>query len=186
MEEFLSQPMLLWCLRVFLALMFATAAVSKLQNVEEFYGVVRNFRLVPDAASRALALVLPVLELAIAAGLLIGPLAVPAAFTAAALLLVFAVALGINVARGRTYIDCGCFRNGLKQTVSWLLVGRNIVLTSLALVVAYGLPQAVPAGLAEIATGILAGTTGMALYVCASLLGGISAQQAQNSSAKGH
>ncbi|MEF9603853.1 methylamine utilization protein MauE, partial [Paracoccus sp. PXZ] len=79
---------------------------------------------------------------AVAAGLVMTPLAAPAAITAAGLLLVFAAALAINVLRGRTQIDCGCFRNGLKQPVSWLLVLRNLVLTGLALAVAAGLPAA--------------------------------------------
>lgn len=185
MEDFLSQPMLLWTLRVFLALLFATAAVSKLRHVEEFYGVVRNFRLVPDAASRVIALALPVVELAVAVGLMVSAIAAPAAMTAAVLLIVFAFALAINVARGRTAIDCGCFRLGLKQQVSWLLVGRNIVLTAMAMIVALQLPVSGASSIAEGLTGLIAGATAMLIYLSASLLGGLTAAQAQNSSAKG-
>lgn len=185
MADFLIQPMVLWALRIFLALLFVTAALSKLRHVEEFYGVVRNFRLLPDGASRVVALVLPVVEAAVAAGLVVTPLAAPAAITAAGLLLVFAAALAINVLRGRTQIDCGCFRNGLKQPVSWLLVLRNLVLTGLALAVAAGLPAAAPASPVEGATGLLAGATAMLIYLSASLLGGLSAAQTANKTAKG-
>ena len=80
------EPLVVWTLRSFLAALFLTAALSKLTAIDEFHGVVRNFRLLPDGLARPVAMVLPVVEMAIAAGLLIGPLARPAALAAAALL----------------------------------------------------------------------------------------------------
>jgi hypothetical protein len=50
---------------------------------------------------------------------------------AAALLLLFALAMGINLRRGRRHIDCGCFQSALEQTLSWTLVMRNAVLALL-------------------------------------------------------
>ena len=183
--EVLAQSAVLLALRVFLALMFAVAAVGKLGHAEEFFGVVRNFRILPEPLARVAARVLPVAELAVAAGLLIGPLAVPAAWAGAALLLVFGLALAINVLRGRTWIDCGCFRNGLRQTVSWWLVLRNAVLALAALAVAVLLPQAQAPGLAEAFVGLAAGTVAMLLYLSASMLGGLSAGRAPALSSKG-
>lgn len=184
-QELLTQPVLLLTLRVFLALLFASAALSKLGAGDEFYGVVRNFRILPDPASRVVAVVLPIAELAVAAGLLIGPTAVPAAFGAACLLLVFGLALAVNVVRGRRWIDCGCFRNGLKQTVSWSLVARNLVLAGAALLVARLLPLAPSPALTEALVGLIAGLTAMILYLGASLLGGLSAANPRKSSLKG-
>lgn len=183
--ELLTEPTVTLALRVFLALMFATAAASKLGHAEEFYGVVRNFRILPDGPSRVVALVLPVVELAVAAGLLIRPLAVPAAVTAAGLLAVFGLALAINVLRGRTWIDCGCFRNGLKQQVSWMMVLRNAVLTALALAVALLLPLTPAPGLAQSVVGLAAGAVAMLLYVSASMLGGLLAAQRLTGTSKG-
>ena len=60
MQQVLQEPLIHWALRSFLAALFATAALSKLTGMEEFHGVVRNFRLLPDMASRAVAMVLPV------------------------------------------------------------------------------------------------------------------------------
>lgn len=185
MDALLIEPALTWALRTFLALLFVTAGLSKLQNLEEFYGVVRNFRLLPDGPSRAVAYSLPILEIAVAAGLLASSGTVPAAVTAALLLAGFAVAIAINVARGRTYIDCGCMRQGMKQPVSWLLVLRNGVLAGLALAVAVLLPSVRPAGLADLFVGLAAGGTAMMLYVSASLLGGIMATQTSTLAAKG-
>lgn len=175
--DLISNPALLLAIRVFLALMFATAALSKLGHAEEFYGVVRNFRILPDGLSRVTALVLPVVELAVAVGLLIGATAVPAAIAAAALLAVFGVAIAINVVRGRTQIDCGCFRNGLKQQIGWALVARNALMTASALVVAGLLPAAAAPALPEALVGMLAGLVAMMLYLSASVLGGLRATQ---------
>lgn len=185
MDAVLQEPLMTLAVRVFLALLLATAALSKLTRIEEFYGVVRNFRLLPDGVSRAVAMVLPVVELAVAVGLVIGPLAVPAATAAAVLFAVFGVAIAINVLRGRTSIDCGCFRQGLKQGISWLLVGRNVVLTALAAATAYLLPSVPAAGGPDIFVGIAAGVLAILLYFSASLLGGIAAAQKSTLSSKG-
>lgn len=173
--DLLVQPTLTVFLRTFLALLFAIAAISKLANREEFYGVVRNFRLTPDWLSRPLAIFLPVAELAVAAGLLARPMAPSAAAAAAALLLVFAVAMAVNVLRGRTAIDCGCFRQGMKQPLSWLLVLRNVGLAAAALLVAAVLPLAPAATLPDLVTGAAAGGVAVILYISASLLSGLPA-----------
>jgi uncharacterized membrane protein YphA (DoxX/SURF4 family) len=173
--DLLLQPTLTVFLRTFLALLFVVAAISKLQHREEFYGVVRNFRLTPDWLSRPLATLLPVAELAVAAGLLIRPLAPWAAAFAAALLLVFAVAIAVNVLRGRVAIDCGCFRQGMKQPLSWLLVLRNVALAAAALLVAAVLPAVPPAAIPDLVTGTTAGGLAMILYFSVSLLSGLPA-----------
>ena len=185
MEQVLQEPLIPWALRTFLAILFASAALSKLTGQQEFYGVVRNFRLLPDMASRVVAMVLPVVELAVAAGLLVTSLAVPAAITGAALLAVFGLAIAVNVLRGRTWIDCGCMRNGMKQRVSWVMVGRNAVLTAMALGVAALLPLSGTTGAADLATGLLAGSVLFLLYFSASMLGGFPARQPSTASVKG-
>ena len=185
MEQVLQEPMLHWALRTFLAVMFTAAAIGKLIRLEEFYGVVRNFRLLPDALSRTVAMVLPVVELAVAAGLLITPLAVPAALSAAVLLVVFGLAIAINVLRGRTQIDCGCFRNGIKQRISWAMVGRNVLLTAMALGAVALLPLARPAGVPDLAVGMTAGAVLFLLYFSASMLAGLPARQTTTASLKG-
>ncbi len=125
--------------RVLVALVFLTAALGKLRHRLEFQGVVSNYRLLPEIAVPAFALLLPPVEVIVAAALLFVPAASWPAVSAAALLLVFAVAMAINIRRGRRHIDCGCFQSALKQTLSWVLVSRNV---GLALLLA--LPAAAP------------------------------------------
>lgn len=185
LSAILHEPLLAWTLRSFLAALFLTAALSKLSAIDEFHGVVRNFRLLPDALARPVAMALPVVELAIAVGLLIQPLARAASLSAAALLAVFGMAIVANVLRGRTQIDCGCFRNGMKQRIGWSTVARNIVLTALALGAAALVAQVRPASAGDVATGLVAGLTLTLLYMGAELLGGLVAMNNRASSMKG-
>jgi hypothetical protein len=115
-----------------LAAVFALAALAKLRSLDEFVGVVHNYRVLPEFLVRPVAYALPPLEAAIALALLLEPTRRAGAVGAAALLVVFALAMAINLARGRVEIDCGCFAATLRQRISWALVGRNVALIALA------------------------------------------------------
>ncbi|WP_046862884.1 MauE/DoxX family redox-associated membrane protein [Microvirga massiliensis] len=169
-----DEPLVAIFARSFLAFLFAAAAVSKLRQREEFFGVVRNFRMMPEALARPVAAILPWVELAVAAGLAVGITAPYAAFTAGGLLVLFGIAIGVNVLRGRRAIDCGCFRMGMKQSLSWMLVGRNAVLASAAFWLAYTLPLVRPANIAELAIGIIAASFALLLYFSATYLSALS------------
>ena len=142
-------------IRVLVALVFLTAALGKIRHRLVFQGVVANYRMLPDSAVPAFALVLPPLEMVVAAALLFVPSSWPA-IPAATLLMLFAVAMATNIRRGRRHIDCGCFQSALKQDLSWILVSRNVGLAALLLV-----PLAVPEGALSpsgAAEALLAGT----------------------------
>jgi Methylamine utilisation protein MauE len=129
----LHDPAAIWAARLALAAVFALAAVTKLRALDEFIGVVHNYRVLPEMLARPVAYGLPPLEAAIALGLLTEPTRTLAGSGAAFLLLVFGLAMGVNLVRGRVEIDCGCFASALKQRISWSLVARNLVLIGLAL-----------------------------------------------------
>lgn len=114
-------------------LVFVGAGVAKLRHRVLFPGVVANYRLLPDGLVAPVAAVLPLVELALGAGLIAalvvgGWFALVTGLAAAGLLLVFAGAMAVNLRRGRGHIDCGCGHPELRQPLSWLLVGRNLVL----------------------------------------------------------
>ncbi len=125
-------PVAVWTARLVLAAVFAMAAFAKLRALDEFVGVVHNYRVVPEPLVRAVAYALPPLELAVALALLVEPGHSIGALAAGVLLAVFTVAMALNLARGRVEIDCGCFAATLRQRISWGLVGRNVVLIGLA------------------------------------------------------
>ncbi len=130
-------------IRVLVALVFLTGALGKIRHRLAFQGVVANYRLLPDIAVPAFARLLPLVETAVAAALLIAPPIGPEV-SAASLLIVFAAAMAINIRRGRSHIDCGCFQSALKQTLSITLVVRNMGL-ALLLALPAALPGTVPA-----------------------------------------
>jgi hypothetical protein len=125
-------PAVVWTARLVLAAVFAMAALAKLRAFDEFIGIVHNYRVLPESLVRPAAYALPPLEAAIALALLLEPTRSAGAVAAAALLALFALAMAVNLARGRVEIDCGCFAATLRQRISWALVGRNVALIALA------------------------------------------------------
>lgn len=125
-------------LALLIALVFAGAAIGKLTAWSELPGVVQNFRVLPHPLILPVAVVLPLLEIAITVGMLIKDTRSLAAASAALLFAVFGVALAINLSRGRRHIDCGCFRSDLKQPVSIAVILRNTLLALCALLLLRG------------------------------------------------
>lgn len=128
----MAAPVLASLAAGFLCLVFVRALLHKLGGFAEFVGTVRDYRLVPWP--RAVALALTALELGIVVGLLLPGSRQAAAVAGAALLAVYALAIGLNLRRGRTSIDCGC--GGPGQGISPLHVARNAALIALAAPVA--------------------------------------------------
>jgi len=91
-----------------LAIVFLAGAWDKLRIPVLFEAAVQGYGLLPRWLVRPFALALPVAEIA-AALLLLAMATRPAGAVLAGLLLaLFAAAIGINLLRGRTDIDCGC------------------------------------------------------------------------------
>nr|WP_290674575.1 MULTISPECIES: MauE/DoxX family redox-associated membrane protein [unclassified Halomonas] len=116
---------------VLLALIFAQSAWHKANDYGRFLGLVANYRLVPGFIEEGVSRTLIAAEILLVILLIFPVTAVFASLSAGVLLLVYAGAMGVNLIRGNQLIDCGC--GGRAQPVSWLLVLRNLVLASCAL-----------------------------------------------------
>ncbi len=143
-----------FAIRVLVGLVFLTAAWGKSRHRLEFQGVVANYRLLPDALVVPFASALPPIEAVIGLLLPIGIFSPWSETAAAVLLTLFAGAMAVNIRRGRTDIDCGCFQSALKQTLGWTLVARNAGLVLLLGVAVLPAPRVPAWALAE---GLLAG-----------------------------
>jgi hypothetical protein len=115
------------------AVLFAASTLHKLRALSEWPGVVRNYRLIPDALAEVVAGMLLGAQALTAAALLFAPTRRIGACSAAIQLIVFGTALWINVRRGRTSIDCGCFGSRLREGLSMWMVARNGVMALVAL-----------------------------------------------------
>ena len=144
------------------ALIFATAAAGKLRHRRGLAGVVANYRLLPEPLAAAAGWAILALEILTALSLASGTRLEAGTALAIALLCVFALAMGINLARGRREIDCGCFQSGLRQRLSVGLVVRNL-LVSAALVPLFGVTS-LPVGPLQWIDGLGAGLAAYALY----------------------
>lgn len=129
-------PALDLVLRAALALLLVVAAAHKLLDFERFRSTLADYRLVPAALVPAAALVVVGVELLLAVGLGLPGLRRRGLQGAAAVLVLYAGAIGVNLARGRRHIDCGCLGAAAHQGLSWWLVGRNLALAAAALAAA--------------------------------------------------
>jgi hypothetical protein len=122
-----------------LALLFAAAGLRKLAAPASFAAAVDSYMLLPGSAVPLAAWALIGAELIAAGGLVVSafvpvPWALP---LAAGLLVTYALAMGINLARGRRSLGCGCTGLGSGETpLGGVLVARNLVLSGTALAAA--------------------------------------------------
>jgi peroxiredoxin len=117
-----------------LAGVFLVAGGAKLFDLAGTRRSVRELGL-PAALGWPVAIALPLVELGLAAGLVVEATSRGAAAAAAVLLAVFAAAIAVNVLRGRT-ADCGCFGPLHSSRAGFPAAARNGVLALLALALA--------------------------------------------------
>ena len=149
-----------------LALIFGASSIMKIRDLEMFEGSVANYQLLPISLEKPVAYLMPILEFVCAAGLIISKTRVAAAIGLIMLLVLFTGAVGINLMRGRTDIDCGCFGPALRQQLSgWLLI-RNLFLMILAAAILFPENGRVIEPL-DLATIVLGAATMVILYASA-------------------
>jgi uncharacterized membrane protein YphA (DoxX/SURF4 family) len=108
MSEWFTHPWLTVRVQIALGVVFVAAALPKIADPPAFAHMIYNYRLVPGALVNGMALVMPWIELLAGGALILGVWRREAALVAGALLIVFLVAIGFNLARGHA-VDCGCF-----------------------------------------------------------------------------
>ena len=157
--------------RVAAALLFLAAGWAKLRNPREFETLVGNYRLLPGPLVKLAAHMLPGLELLLGAALILGMSRPEPAFAAAALLLVFAAAMAINLWRKRAFIDCGCHLGASPEArLKWSHVVRNL---ALAAALAIGASAVASLDPVTLVIGALAGLVLLALDHLFATLGNV-------------
>lgn len=116
--------------RALLAIVFTVAGIAKLRDRSGSRKAVQDFG-VPPRLAAPLAAILPVLELVIAVALIPSSSAHWAALAAFVLLILFSLAIVINLARGKQP-DCHCFGQLHSSPVGSSTLVRNGVLAAVA------------------------------------------------------
>jgi putative oxidoreductase len=107
-REALTHPWLTVRTQIALGLFFIVAALPKIADPPSFAHMVYNYRLLPGPFVNLAALTMPWAELLMGVALICGIWRRAAATLVGALLVVFIVAISINLLRANA-IDCGCF-----------------------------------------------------------------------------
>ena len=117
-----------------LAALWTASGVHKLRDRGGFAGALAAYALLPQRAVDVVARAIPLIEITVAIGLLLRVSREAAALASTLLLGLYALAIAINLRRGRRELDCGCFGVGRRSTISMTLLWRNgaLVLASLA------------------------------------------------------
>lgn len=154
--------------RYVVALILLTAAIPKLGDRREFARAVGNYDLLPRSFVGPVAAWLPRLELVCALALLLGIAVGTVAAAAGALLVAFALAITVNLVRGRQ-IDCGCSGTIAPRRIGWALVAGDLALAGMAATVALADPGVLTV-LAPETTTTLSSEDGVAIAMFAAVL----------------
>jgi hypothetical protein len=154
--------------RLTIAVIFALAAFHAMREWAVFDGVVAQYRIAPHWLAPIAARILPPLELAAAAALLLPTTSSVGAALGLCLMALFTGAITVNLTRGRVSIDCGC-GGASGQKLSAGLVLRNLaVMFGLAVALAAP-PEGVVDGVTTI--GVIGASLALiALYFAANQL----------------
>ncbi|HEY1435832.1 MAG TPA: MauE/DoxX family redox-associated membrane protein [Thermoanaerobaculia bacterium] len=104
----LASPWLTIRVQFVLAAVFVVAGFGKITDPPGFAHEIHNYGLVPGVAVNAMAIVLPWIEVVCGLALFLGIARRSSARILGLLLVVFVIALSINLIRGKP-VDCGCF-----------------------------------------------------------------------------
>lgn len=162
---------------LFLMVLFGLASVHKLRDFPRFVGVLsayfRGARWTEGRPRLLLAVFVVTLEASIALAasiaLFLPSAVVIAALLAAGVLLMYALAMAVNLARGNRMLDCGCSWGEGRTPVSFLLVARNIVIAGMASLLLIPLPPA-GMGVFDVVNAIAMALLAYLLYMVADQL----------------
>ena len=127
MATLLNHPLSILIAATSLAVLFAHAALLKASDRDLLIHHLAGYG-IPAGIRIGIAYAVITLE-GLTATALLSPWRDSGAFLAATLLGIYALAMGLQLVQHRA-IDCGCGGNALP--VSWVLVGRNVLLMALA------------------------------------------------------
>lgn len=119
--------------RLAVGLVFIYASLDKIAHPAEFARIVNNYHLMPGILINLLAMVLPWLEAVCGVALILGIHKRGSIYIMNLMVLMFIVAIGINVIRG-VNLECGCFTVSSKAKGSALnLLFRDLGLLALTI-----------------------------------------------------
>lgn len=124
--------LILFMLRGSLAYIFLVTGWRKSRYIHSFEREVADYELLPTFLIRPVALILPFTEIGLGMMLLMGWGVKLAGVLITSLLIIFIIAMGINLVRGRK-LNCGCSGAGHHRQINLKLIAYDFFLLLLAL-----------------------------------------------------
>ena len=113
-------------------LLFISSAWNKLSDIDQFSLILKDYQLLTIMPFKLLAIMIATFELVLGCSWLLGYNTSMIGWCTAGILILYTLAITVNLVRGRVYIDCGCgFNNTLgdnSHLLSPILVVRNFIL----------------------------------------------------------
>lgn len=122
-------------IRICIAIIFISSSISKYINFEKHIGIIEDYKILPPNWSKSLGNLDFSIEFVIGILLLLGLFQFWSGVIGSGLLLIYTIAIVINILRGRTEISCGCGGVMGNHNLCWKLVIRNISLISICIVI---------------------------------------------------
>jgi uncharacterized membrane protein YphA (DoxX/SURF4 family) len=177
MEPMVLDPAIGLLITASIALLFASAGAHKLRDLKGFDEIFSAYGLMPAMPGVRISWLVPLLEIAIAAGLVITVSRPYAGALAILLLSGYAAAIAVNLKRGHRDLACGCGGPERRTIAAWM-VWRNLLMALAAAVVF--LPWAHrPLGLTDGLTIAFGLSTIALIYLCTDQLLGNAQRTAQ-------
>ena len=149
---------------LFLAWLFAVAAVHKLRSPAYYEGLVSVY-IPARTASRVMVLLVGLAELLVVVSLLVPALRTAGFLGAAAVLTGYAVMMAWQYGRGRSDLQCGCAGPDSALTVGPALIVRNLGCAGFALLAMVS-SVSLPASLGSAALALVIGVFLITVYLC--------------------
>jgi hypothetical protein len=131
-------PLITKAISIGLGLMFLLAAYHKLSNGAAFRVTLLEYQLLPEWLISPASRIIPIAEILLGFSWMLSLYGQAlTAVASAALLATYALAIGINLYRGRVHFDCGCSFGGKDDSEQFLsggLVVRNLILIAATLI----------------------------------------------------
>jgi uncharacterized membrane protein YphA (DoxX/SURF4 family) len=131
-RRLLTHPATIRTCQVLIGLIFTTASLGKLGDLQAFAEQVHNFKLLPVAVENLVALTLPWIELVAGFALIFGVRPRSGGVVVSFLMVMFTIGVLIAMARGLD-IECGCFGTADGTRVGLIKVLENTVMLVLGL-----------------------------------------------------
>lgn len=125
-KRLLTHPYLALAFRIYIGVVFIYASMYKIIYTAEFAETVAGYQILPYWAVNIFAITLSWIELVSGILLIAGIRTKSAASIIAGLLLLFALAITVSLAKGSS-INCGCFHYSQEEVMSWWTLLRDFI-----------------------------------------------------------